>query len=143
MQIRSARNPIAAAMLGVLVALSVAGCWDSHKAATAMKDFSDSLGAVQTGIEAAHTDGFLDDASYKQVQTDLGQIAQGGSDVTTALQSGQKTTAAQKIQIVLNLIDQLNTDGVAHIKNADRQTAVSALVLALRGLVVQVEVFTT
>jgi hypothetical protein len=130
------------AVLLVFACVGMSGCPDPGKSAAAALDkFSLALGDVQQGFIQAHHDGLISDADNKQIEGVIDQAQSSGEAAVVALRTGDKATALVKINAVLGFIDDLNANGVLHIKNTDRQLAVKALIASLRAGVVVAQSF--
>lgn len=132
------RVPLFAVTL--LATFMATGC---PSATQSLKDFRVTLSAVQQAEIVAHQDGFIADADHmtnEQVIEDVAQAGLAADEALLVLKSNTGALAA--LGQALADLDQLNTIGATHIKNATEQQAFHLAVQATITVVQNVQIAT-
>ena len=136
---------------GVFVALALlllisAACNDSQlrQASVVIRDFAVSLEQVQIAVETAHAHGFISDADHRAFEKAFDQIAAYGQKAVTAIRVAKsKPKALEAIDAALVETDKLLKEGLLGVKNENSRAAVSALILAMRGVLLTAKALLT
>ncbi len=112
------------------------------RASVAIRQFAVSLEAVQTGLTEINDAGFLDDDDYNTAQDVIADVAVAGQEAVQAISVAKDSKSALvHIESALDSVDRLLNESVLKVKNPERRQSLTALVLALRGAIVTVQVF--
>lgn len=120
------------ALATVALAGVLAGCpKGSAGLATASDTIAHALVDAEKGVDLAAQSNQITAAEQAQFHGLAARVAQAGKDLDAAIRSGATAaTISAKANVFLNLFKQLDTDGVAGIKNPNTQLAIAT---ALNG----------
>ena len=132
---RTRQRQIAVALLPTVLLLSAFACADKWlKAATASDDFAISLEAFQKGEADAHTQGFVDTATHRAIQTEIGKLALAGQGLNNAIRVGKSAPDAQTaVKAALDASQAILDSGITNVKDPATKQKLQALVVALRA----------
>ncbi len=121
----------------IAVALLLTAC--TYKQALVLaRDAAVSNAAFEQALVVARNDGFIpDNTEYANLLKASKRIAQlDDAAVNAIMNQHDKVGAIAQIDQAIATLDDLTTSGLAAIKNHDRQTAIHAILLAVRGTLI-------
>jgi hypothetical protein len=89
----------------------------------------------------AHKDGFVDDAGERTLLTASKQVAKYDDAAVDAFAAQNKPGALAQIDQALATIDTDIANGIAGIKNPDKQLEIQAIVAGLRSLIITAKAY--
>ena len=136
------RSKLALAALFTFVLCSGFLCTGSqiHKATLAEHDFKVAVQGFQNAEIAEYQSGRISQAVHTELETYIGQVADGGAALTTLIQKGDKAGALAQISAIDGAIQTLLNKGVLGIKNPTTVANLEIALEAVQGVVTQIQV---
>jgi hypothetical protein len=139
--------PTIALLIPLMLLTQAYACTGSvvHKVTVAQHDFRISVQAFQdTEIALYNQGGVISPDTHREIQEYIGKVAQAGVDLDTALASNAPTsTLKTKLDSIMALLDQLNTQGLLGVKSQNAKLALTSALLAIKGIVAGAEAWVT
>lgn len=112
----------------------------THKVTVAQHDFLYTVAAFQDAEIAEHDKGFVPDDLHIKMQQGIQKVALAGKDLDTALASGASTpTIKAKLDAIYTLLDSINNDGVAGIKNTGTKATLELALSSIKAIIANAE----
>ena len=124
------RTTTVASVLTMSLLLCAFSCNKStQNLATASDAIAHSLANAQTAAKQAVTQGVITQVDETEFEGYLSKVAQAGMILNQSIRANESaTTLAPKVSAFLDAFNQLNTSGVAGIKNPNLQLTISTII---------------
>lgn len=119
----------------LLMLMGLKACEDwRENAAIYMRDYAEALASVQNAEIDAHRLNYVSDVDHRSFQSAVLKLSAYGKAANSALRFGGRGVALGQIDAALKELDALQSKGLLGVKNEQSRAAISALVLAVRGI---------